>query len=268
MGAGLGLALHRAGHPVALLSRGPRRTPSELTLHEPATWPPALAGAGTVLIAAPDDAIAAVASTLSSIDALRPEHVVLHLSGLLDHSVLAPLARSGAALGSLHPLQSIADPATAPALLDGAYAAVEGEPRAVERARALALAVGLRPVAVAAGSKAAYHAAAAIVSNYSVVLADVARRIAERAGIDAELAGEMYLPLLAGTAANLRALGPARALTGAVRRGDAATVRAHLAALDDEERELYIGLARRALRLAVEAGLPAEPAELVERELH
>ena len=267
MGAGLGLALHRAGFPVVLLSRGPRSIPTELSLCEPPAWPAAITGADTVLIAAPDDAIGSVAARLASLGSFRPHHVALHLSGLLGRSVLAPLEASGAALGSLHPLQSIADPATAPALLDGAYAAVEGDPRAVERARTLAIAVGMQPVPLSSEAKAAYHAAAAIVSNYSVVLADVARRIAENAGVEPGLASAMYLPLLSGTAANVRALGPARALTGAVRRGDAATVRAHLTALGAGDRALYVVLARAALRLAIEAGLAPESARLVEQEL-
>ena len=267
MGAGLGLALHRAGYPVALLSRGPRAVPPELTVHEPPAWPAAIAAATTVLIAAPDDAIATVAERLAGLGVLRPHQVVLHLSGLLDRSALAPLAASGVALGSLHPLQSIADPLRAPALLDGAYAALEGDQRAVARAGVLAAVVGLRGVHVEAAAKPAYHAAAAIVSNYSVVLVDVARRVAERAGIEPGLAAAMYLPLLAGTTANLQALGPAGALTGAVRRGDAATVRAHLAALGPRERELYVGLARAALQLAIEAGLEPERGQQVEEAL-
>ena len=46
------------------------------------------------------------------------------------------------------------------------------------------------------------------------------------------------------------ALGPARALTGPVARGDAATVAAHLAAIPDEERRAYRAMADAARVLA------------------
>jgi predicted short-subunit dehydrogenase-like oxidoreductase (DUF2520 family) len=73
----------------------------------------------------------------------------------------------------------------------------------------------------------------------------------------------MYLPLVAGAAANLADLGAAQALTGPIRRGDAGTIRAHLAALPAELRPLYRILGRQALELAREAGLPEASARAV-----
>ena len=69
-----------------------------------------------------------------------------------------------------------------------------------------------------------------------------------------------------GTVANL-AFGPAAALTGPVRRGDAATVRRHLAALAPEDRALYRALGLVALGLARDAGLGEAAAATVERAL-
>jgi len=74
----------------------------------------------------------------------------------------------------------------------------------------------------------------------------------------------MYLPLVRGVAASLERQSPAEALTGPVRRGDVATIRAHLEALEPEDRELYARLGLQALTLAREAGL--EPARAVEVE--
>ena len=81
-----------------------------------------------------------------------------------------------------------------------------------------------------------------------------------------EEARGLYLPLIRGAAANLE-MGAAAALTGPVRRGDAETVAAHLRALSPGDRQLYVLLAREALRLAREAGLSGEAAERVERAL-
>ena len=112
----------------------------------------------------------------------------------------------------------------------------------------------MEPVVLPSGAKAAYHAGAAFAANYTTALVAVAERLARSAGIPAEVAGRLYLPLIRGAAANLEA-GPAAALTGPVRRGDAATVAAHLEVLAGDDRQLYVLLAREALRLAAEAGL-------------
>jgi len=252
MGRGLALALGDAGLTATVLGRARR---SDETL-----------GAALVLLAVPDDAIGGVAEELARARAVSARQVVLHLSGRLDRRALGPLAATGAALGSFHPLQSVADPSDAPGRLAGAFAAIEGDARAVAAGEGLAAALGMRPVRLEPGAKPAYHAGAVIASNYLVVLADVAERIAREAGLAPEDAAKLYLPLMRGTAANLEQ-GPAGALTGPIRRGDAATVRAHLEALSPGDRELYRVLGRAALELARRGGLPDAAAARIEREL-
>ena len=266
MGRGFALALSRGGHRVRLLARraGPVIASVPVEVRD---WAPAMKGSGLLLIATPDDAITGAAAALYATGALSPEHVVLHLSGLLDHSALAPLAPTGAALGSFHPLQTVADPATAPERLAGAYAAVEGDARAIQSAEGLADALGMHVVRVPAGTKPAYHAGAALVANATLALVGTAVRIAEEAGIPPELARRIYLPLLRGTLENLEALGPAAALTGPVRRGDLGTIRAHLAALGPDDRELYRRLGLAALDLARRAGLEPAAGDTIERFL-
>ena len=252
MGRGLTLALQEAGVEATLLDR--TRRPED-TLR-----------AALVLIAVPDDAIGGVAADLAGGQAVDARQVVLHLYGLLDRHALRALAATGAALGSFHPLQSIADPSTARARLRGAFAGLEGDDRALDAGERLAGALGMHPVRLAPGAKAAYHAGAVIASNYLVVLASVAEGLAREAGVPPAEARALYLPLMQGTVANL-ALGPAAALTGPVRRGDAATVRRHLAALAPGDRAVYRALGLVALGLAREAGLGEAPAAAVERAL-
>jgi predicted short-subunit dehydrogenase-like oxidoreductase (DUF2520 family) len=259
MGQGLALALR--GNDVALVSRGGRRLVPSLAVHA-GPRVDAVRPAGAVLLAVPDDAIAPLAAELAAEGSIGPGHTVLHLSGLLDRQALSPLGTTGAALGSFHPLQTIADPATAPERLAGAYAAIEGDERALELGRRLAEALGMAAVPIPADGKAVYHAGATFAANYTTALIAVAERLAVRAGISAELAGRIYLPLLRGSVANLDA-GPVAALTGPVRRGDVRTVRAHLAALGPSDAHLYRVLAAEALRLAREAGLPPETADRV-----
>ncbi len=151
-----------------------------------------------MLIAVPDDAIDGVAADLARGRAVSERHVVLHLSGLLDRDALRPLAVTGAALGSFHPLQSIADPSTAGARLRGAFAGLEGDDRALDAGERLARALGMHPVRLAPGAKAAYHAGAVIASNYVVVLASLAEGLAGRAGVPAADARRPLPPAHAG----------------------------------------------------------------------
>jgi len=81
---------------------------------------------------------------------------------------------SRAALGSLHPLQTISSPEHAAERLKGAWAAVEGMPRAVQAAEALAHDLGLRPFHIPSKAKPIYHASAVFASNYFVVVEAVA----------------------------------------------------------------------------------------------
>ncbi len=222
----------------------------------------AIAGAaGTVVLAVPDDAIAEVAARLARQRAITASHVVLHLSGRHDRTILTPLAGTGAALGSLHPLQTVPTAQFAPDRWRGAYAALEGDPRAVQEAGRLASLLGLAPIVLPPGAKLPYHAGAVIASNYLVVLAEFAARVARQAGLEPALAARIYLPLMRGALESLDQLSPPAALTGPIRRGDLETVRAHLGALGEDDREAYARLGLEAVRLAEAAGLGREPAE-------
>jgi predicted short-subunit dehydrogenase-like oxidoreductase (DUF2520 family) len=266
MGQGLGLALKRRGYKIALVARTPRDVTPPLMLHQ-GSRAEATAEAELVLIATPDDAIGSVAAELAQEGAITREQVVLHLSGLLDRSALLPLEETGAGCGSFHPLQSVAEAATAAERLKGAYVGIEGDDRALVAAERLANTLRMIPVRIPASAKPAYHAGAAFVANYTVALVGVAERLARAAGVSPDIAARIYLPLLGGAVANLNALGPAASLTGAVRRGDEQTIRAHLKALSPEDRTLYRTVSRAAITLAKEAGLPDGAAQRVEEAL-
>lgn len=266
MGQGLGLALKRRGYRVVLANRSQRDVIAPLVLHQ-GSRAEATAGAELVLIATPDDAIKHVAAELAADRAISRDQIVLHLSGLLDRTALIPLEESGAGCGSFHPLQSVAEPATAAERLKGAYVGIEGDERALIAAERLANTLRMVPVRIPAAAKPAYHAGAAFVANYTVALVGVAERLARSAGVSPDIAAQIYLPLLGGAVANLNTLGPAAALTGAVRRGDVETIQAHLEAMGPEDRNLYRAVGRAAVALAREAGLSDLAAKRIEAAL-
>jgi predicted short-subunit dehydrogenase-like oxidoreductase (DUF2520 family) len=115
-------------------------------------------------------------------------------------------------------------PVDAPAdVFIGAGAAVAGSSaETLDLARGLAARVGTRPIEIAPGDRAAYHAAASIASNFLITLEAAAERLAATAGVErADL-----VPLVRATVENWARLGAERALTGPVARGDEGTVAA------------------------------------------
>jgi predicted short-subunit dehydrogenase-like oxidoreductase (DUF2520 family) len=87
---------------------------------------------------------------------------------------------------------------------------------------------------VAEDDRPAYHAAASIASNFLVTLEAMAERLAATTGVGREL----LVPLVRATVDNWAALGPARALTGPVARGDELTVARQRAAVAQRTPEL------------------------------
>ena len=256
-GVGLALALFRAGYDVFLHGRRKKPVPKPLKLtvgaeNEPPAW---IAQTGVVILAVRDDAIRPLAEALARAGALRPAQVVLHLSGAQGQEALGPLVGSRAALGSLHPLQTISDPEHAAERLKGAWAAVEGMPRAVQVAEALAHDLGLRPFHIPSKAKPIYHASAVFASNYFVVVEAVAQRLLRHAGLSDAEAWQALRPLVEGTLENLSRQQPIAALTGPVARGDEATIRRHLEALTRDDAVLYRALGRAALELAQKQGM-------------
>jgi predicted short-subunit dehydrogenase-like oxidoreductase (DUF2520 family) len=184
---------------------------------------PDLSGATLVLLCVPDGEIGAAAHKI------EPGPLVGHCSGATTLEPLAPHEALG-----LHPLMTV--PAgSPPEVFRGAAAAVDGStPRGLAAAEALAAAVGMRPMRVAPEDRAAYHAAASIASNFLVTLEAAAERLAATAGVDrAALA-----PLVRAAVETWAELGPERALTGPIARGDEGTVARQREAVLDRTPEL------------------------------
>ena len=198
--------------------------------------------ARTVLLCVPDTQIEAAAA------ALPAGLLVGHCSAATTLAALAPHEAF-----SLHPLMTVT---AAGAQFAGATAVIAGEtPRALRTAETLAHALGMRPLQIDDGDRAAYHAAAAVASNFLVVIEDLAERLARSAGVDRE----PLVALVQATVANWSALGAAGALTGPIARGDEETVarqREAVAERAPEDLELFDALAAATRRLAA-AGLVA-----------
>lgn len=264
-GVGLALAFVQAGYTTRLHGRKKKKVPPPLalTVGDGETPPPWLAETDVVILAVRDDAIRPLAESLAKRRAITERHVILHLSGVQGQEALGPLVTSRAALGSMHPLQTIVEPERAPTRLKGSWAAVEGMPRAVEAGERLAQDIGMRPFRLPTKAKAIYHAGAVFASNYLVVVEAVAQRLLRHAGLSDADAWAALRPLVEGTLENLSRHEPREALTGPVIRGDTATIARHLESLAIDDAKLYRALGRAALELAQKQGMEKETAERV-----
>ena len=264
-GVGLALALAQAGYSVSLHGRTKKAVPSLLTLtvSDGTKAPPWIADTPLVILAVRDDAIKPLAESLARSRTVGERHIVLHLSGVQGQEALGPLVGTRAALGSLHPLQTIVEPEQTPQRLKGAWAAVEGMPRAIEAGEQIARDLGMRPFRIATKAKAIYHAGAVFASNYLVVVEAVAQRLLRHAGLSDADAWAALRPLVEGTLENLTRYEPREALTGPVVRGDTATIARHLESLTVDDAKLYRALGRAALELAQKQGMDEQTAEKV-----
>jgi predicted short-subunit dehydrogenase-like oxidoreductase (DUF2520 family) len=173
--------------------------------------------ADCVLLCVPDAEIGNAARDV------MPGPLVGHVSGA---TTLEPLA--GHEAFSLHPLMTV------PAEFEGAGAAIAGSTdRALDTARVIAEALGMRPFEIADEDRAAYHAAASMASNYLVALEDAAARLLATTGASREL----LVPLVRATVENWARDG-AGALTGPIARGDEETVARQRAAVQERTPDL------------------------------
>lgn len=258
VGLALGVALDRAGWPVAAVaSRDPERR-GRFREHVPevrafAAPEALLDDVELVILAVPDDVLPSLASSLR----LYAGQALVHTSGLLGAEVLGPAMAAGTQAGAFHPLVAFADLDRALAALPGATIAIEGDDELAAHLADMAEAIGGVPVRLAPGAKAAYHAAAVLAAGGVVALLDTIREVGAIMGLDEAGALRVYLPLLEQTVANARALGIAGALTGPATRGDAGTVRAHLEALAADAPDalsVYRALVERSVRIAISRG--------------
>jgi predicted short-subunit dehydrogenase-like oxidoreductase (DUF2520 family) len=220
--------------------------------------------ADLILIATPDRLIAETAAALAGLGGTNSFRgarqtraakraggsewqgkIVLHTSGALGSEALEPLALCGAAVGSLHPLQTFSG-RTAPSL-SGNTCTVEGSAAAVRMARRVCRDLGCIPVVLPRRRKSAYHAAAVLSAGHVLGVMEAAVRMLVAVGFPRKRAVHALLLLTRQTLANYERLGARAAWTGPLSRDDFGVIERHLQALQRfprEYREAYAALSR------------------------
>jgi predicted short-subunit dehydrogenase-like oxidoreductase (DUF2520 family) len=262
-GTALGVALARAGHQVVAAS-----AVSDASLRRAhANFPDAvitdpgqvLRRADLALLTVPDDALPGLIAGLAATGAPLEGRMLAHASGRYGVTVLDPAVRQGALPLALHPVMTFTGRSDDVDRLRGTCFGVTAPEVLRPAAEALVIEMGGEPVFIPEEFRDLYHAA----------LATQAADLLRTAGVaqPARLLG----PLLSASLDNALRFGDA-GLTGPVARGDAATVAAHVAALEAAPAAsaaavaAYVAMARLTADRALAAGLlkPADAERLLD----
>ncbi len=187
------------------------------------------------MIATRDDAIVPSVVTLAASGKVTPDDIVFHVSGATPSADLAPVKSSGALVASVHPIKTFTD-AEALDVLRPAFEKIG--------ARLFDIASSLKPV---------YHSGGVFACNYLVALIEGAVTAHEKAGIPRAASLKALEPMVRETVDAIFKQGTERALTGPISRGDVATVKRQLAAVEGWDvgmATLYRGLGLIAVDLA------------------
>jgi predicted short-subunit dehydrogenase-like oxidoreductase (DUF2520 family) len=194
--------------------------------------------ADVVFLTTPDGVIASVCDSISKQNGFSPVAVVLHCSGAHPSTILASARKSGASIGSMHPLQSFASVDITQNPFKGIRVSIEGDSKAVLMAGQMARDLEALPLQILTEGKPLYHAAAVVASNFLVTLMGAAFQLIQQAGVQPDEAFSVLKPLIDGTLANIGRVGIHQALTGPVVRGDVQTVQTHIQAIGQTVPEL------------------------------
>ena len=190
-----------------------------------------------VFITTPDADIAEVAAAVN----WRAGQGVVHCCGAASTELLTTAADAGAEVGAMHPFQTFAalsEPAEAASRLSGVTFAVSATGWLADYLPSLAESLGGSAVTIPDELRPLYHASAVLSCGYVATLLDAAINLWTQMGFSVDDGIRAAIPLARATIEAIAAAGPTDAVTGPAVRGDAATIAAHLAALEQRAPEL------------------------------
>ena len=205
-----------------------------------------LFAADVILLCTADDDLPALARTLAKIGRTGCKgKIILHTSATLDRTVLAKLARCGAATGSLHPMQAFGGKVIPN--LGGVILGVEGDPKARRMAQSIGKSLGGIVVAINTRDKPIYHAAAVMAAGSTYPAIEAGVQLLMRIGFTRARAIQTLIPLIRQIFDNIESIGPRAAWTGPLSRDDYVIVARHAKALKKYPREIQQAYAASSL---------------------
>ncbi|MDD5711223.1 MAG: DUF2520 domain-containing protein [Smithellaceae bacterium] len=268
VGTAVGILLHQKRHRIGFVYDPFPGATDQLSATtgamKTASAAEAAAGAEIIFITTPDDVIGACCRELAAHGVLEPGTKVVHVSGAGGLALLESASQSGAAVASIHPIQSFSDVESAIRDLPGSTFGITADEEIIPWVMDLVSELGGRPLLVTDEDKPLYHAAACMASNYLTTLIDLVQQIYQKIGMNEDESLEVFWPLVVGTLRNIEKNGTVASLTGPIARGDKGTVKAHIDILRDRLPafvDLYCHMGQATVDLALKKGLSPERAQ-------
>lgn len=270
VGATLGAALRAGGHEVVACSAVSPASRERAEVMLPGVpvldVPDVVRASDLVLLTVPDDELPGLVDGLAATGIWDEPRVVAHVSGSHGLDVLQPVAERGGITLALHPVLAFTGTPRDLERWPDVVVAVTATADAAMLGQALVIDSGAEPLVVSEDERVLFHTAITHAGDHLTTLVAQSMQVLRDCGADDP--ARLLRPLLVSAVERALESGD-RAAAGAVVRGDAGTVRAHLASLRDQPgdvAEAYRVLARATLDRAVRRSVvPAEKVELLRR---
>jgi predicted short-subunit dehydrogenase-like oxidoreductase (DUF2520 family) len=260
VGTAIGFLLKKAGYKVIAIAD---KSPAALKRALPYTGgkafrkpQEAVQEADCILITTPDDAISSACQEIALCQAIKGK-LVLHMSGAGGLDLLKPAKKAGAAVASIHPLQSFSSIDQAIKNIPGSYFGITADKKAQLPAKKIVHDLGGIPFLISSDQKPLYHAAACFASNYLVSLMNTVESIYQAIGMNEKDAKKAYLPLVYGSLKNIENSGSILSLTGPIARSDFGTIKKHITEINKnlpQYSSLYSSLGLITVKVAQQKG--------------
>ncbi len=202
----------------------------------------------TIILSTPDGAVKNVWDSVCKYN--MKDKIICHLSGSLSSDVFSGIEQYGAYPLSIHPMFAFSNKESVYQQLNQVSFTIEGHPYAVSIWKSILEALGNSVVEISKEVKSKYHAAASLLSNHVIAVLSTGYELLQECGFTEEEARIFSAILVRDNVEHVIWQGSVEALTGPIERGDEATVKKHLAVLNDTQKRIYLSCGMELLELA------------------
>lgn len=181
-----------------------------------------------IFITTSDDSIKEVGDFLVEEKLINKSNILIHMSGAHSTELFSKAKEIGIKAFSIHPLQAFANEDEALIQLKNTYFSIEGDLEDRMIINYIFDRIKNPYFEIETDKKSIYHSSACVFSNYLVTLMDLGLELFSAAGIDKEVGFKSVEPLIVSTIENIKKLGPEKAITGPISRGDIKTIEGHI----------------------------------------
>lgn len=210
-----------------------------------------------IFITTPDDIISIIDRDISKFDLNNKS--ICHASGSLKSTILSNAKLSGALIYSIHPMFAFSNKNIELNKLESMYFSLEGDFDSKDQEDLAVIklmkTLGNKYFIRKKEDSSAYHLSNVIASNLVLSLLNIGTDYLCNMGLSEQDAIHALYPLIQGNIDSIHENGFLNSLTGPVIRGDVSTIKKHLDAVKDEDRDLYKDLSINLLKLIGERNL-------------